>query len=166
MHHVLYPPTPPLWHLLDKQHAEKSWNESDARRSCKGCVKGTRSETKTVETSPAPYVKYKFNLELHNILLTNQMIPHTHISASVHGPQMNEWKSVTEIQISVKNKMFPITTELINLTQHSEHLKNDTWTLDLPSVDWFTYVSDMHVQDNFKLQLLFNSKPPPPKKKQ
>lgn len=30
--------------------------------------------------------------------------------------------------------------------------------MDLPSVDWFTYVSDVHMQEeNFKLQLLFNS---------
>lgn len=57
------------------------------------------------------------------------MLLHNHISASVHRTQMNEGKSVTEIQMSVKNKMFPNYNRANNVNSTFKAyltLKNDT----------------------------------------
>lgn len=78
-------------HLSDKQSAERrlarmmeSRNSCENRRSWKRLREENKVGKKTVETSAARNVKYKFNLEVHNNHLTIETIQNKQVSASVY----------------------------------------------------------------------------------
>lgn len=72
----------------------------------KGCVRRTRLEKKTVETSAARNVnKYKFNLEVHNNHLTSETIRNKQVSASVSVYLSRDFKRI------FVTEMILITTE-------------------------------------------------------